>query len=315
MRFSRIARRAGFTLMELMVAMAITSIIVTVLVSVTSVALETWNRSRAELRASHMGKMAVDYLARDLEALVVRSGNNNDWCQAILDPDLSTYGDSLVSSNASRLIFFTGATDRYDGNAGDLTLDKGGDVSCVAYLMRFRDPVNSKSLKGFKTYVLNRKLVDPNTAFTQLLGATDSRDSAKYLDPLFTGLYSPATISNKPNFLCENIYQFTLTFHVQTSDTTDPTRPAVLTNIPVRIGAGSGDVKSFRVTGTGIVTDPVNAQVAAGRLRAVEISVTVISDFGIDQISKRKFANDSKKAEFLAKNSYQYTKVVQVPGI
>ena len=301
--------------MELMVAMAITSIIVTVLVSVTSVALETWNRSRAELRASHMGKMAVDYLARDLEALVVRSGNNNDWCQAILDPDLSTYGDSLVSSNASRLIFFTGATDRYDGNAGDLTLDKGGDVSCVAYLMRFRDPVNSKSLKGFKTYVLNRKLVDPNTAFTQLLGATDSRDSAKYLDPLFTGLYSPATISNKPNFLCENIYQFTLTFHVQTSDTTDPTRPAVLTNIPVRIGAGSGDVKSFRVTGTGIVTDPVNAQVAAGRLRAVEISVTVISDFGIDQISKRKFANDSKKAEFLAKNSYQYTKVVQVPGI
>lgn len=301
--------------MELMVAMAITSIIVTVLVSVTSVALETWNRSRAELRASHMGKMAVDYLARDLEAFVVRSGNNNDWCQAILDPELSTYGDSLVSSNASRLIFFTGATDRYDGNAGDLTLDKGGDVSCVAYLMRFRDPVNSKSLKGFKTYVLNRKLVDPNTAFTQLLGATDSRDSAKYLDPLFTGLYSPATISNKPNFLCENIYQFTLTFHVQTSDTTDPTRPAVLTNIPVRIGAGSGDVKSFRVTGTGIVTDPVNAQVAAGRLRAVEISVTVISDFGIDQISKRKFANDSKKAEFLAKNSYQYTKVVQVPGI
>jgi prepilin-type N-terminal cleavage/methylation domain-containing protein len=315
MRFSRIARRAGFTLMELMVAMAITSIIVTVLVSVTSVALETWNRSRAELRASHMGKMAVDYLARDLEAFVVRSGNNNDWCQAILDPELSTYGDSLVSSNASRLIFFTGATDRYNGNAGDPTLDQGGDVSCVAYLMRFRDPVNSKSLKGFKTYVLNRKLVDPNTAFTQLLGATDSRDSAKYLDPLFTGLYSPATISNKPNFLCENIYQFTLTFHVQTSDTTVPTGPAVLTNIPVRMGASSDAVQSFRVTGTGIVTEPPNPLVAAGRLRAVEISVTVISDFGIDQISKRKFANDSKKAEFLAKNSYQYTKVVQVPGI
>ncbi|MCX8495292.1 MAG: prepilin-type N-terminal cleavage/methylation domain-containing protein, partial [Akkermansiaceae bacterium] len=117
MRFSRIARRAGFTLMELMVAMAITSIIVTVLVSVTSVALETWNRSRAELRASHMGKMAVDYMARDLEALVVRSGNTYDWCQAILDPELSTpgIGDKLKSSNASRLIFFTGATDRYDG--------------------------------------------------------------------------------------------------------------------------------------------------------------------------------------------------------
>ncbi|MDH4443820.1 MAG: prepilin-type N-terminal cleavage/methylation domain-containing protein, partial [Akkermansiaceae bacterium] len=243
MRFSRIARRAGFTLMELMVAMAITSIIVTVLVSVTSVALETWNRSRAELRASHMGKMAIDYIARDLEAFVVRSGNNNDWCQATLDPELSTpgIGDELKSSNASRLIFFTGATDRYDGNAGDPSLDKGGDVSCVAYLMKFRDPVNSNSMKGFKTYVLNRKIVDPNKTFgtppnysDALLGATDSRVSGKYLDPLFIGIYSAATISNKPNFLCENIYQFTLTFHVQASDTTDPTRPAVLTNIPVR---------------------------------------------------------------------------------
>ncbi len=309
--------------MELMVAMAITSIIVTVLVSVTSVALETWNRSRAELRASHMGKMAIDYIARDLEAFVVRSGNNNDWCQAILDPELSTpgIGDKLKSSNASRLIFFTGATDRYNGNAGDPSLDKGGDVSCVAYVMKFRDPVNSNSMKGFKTYVLNRKIVDPNKTFgtppdysDALLGATDSRVSNKYLDPLFTGIYPTTKISDKPNFLCENIYQFTLTFHVQASDTTDPTKPAVLTNIPVRIGAGSGDVKSFRVTGTGIVTDPVNAQVAAGRLRAVEISVTVISDFGIDQLRPRTLS-ESQKAEFLAKNSYQYTKVVQVPGI
>ena len=300
--------------MELMVAMAITSIIVTVLVSVTSVALDTWNRSRSELRASHMGKMAVDYLARDLESLVVRSGNTNDWCSAILDPDLSTHGDSLVSSNASRLVFFTGATDRYDGNVGDPSFDKGGDVSCAGYLLKFRDPVNSKaSSSKFKTYVLNRMLVDPNSTFTQLLGATDSRTSSKWLDPVFLGLYPASKISNKPNFLCENIYQFTLTFHVQTTDTTKT--PALLTNIPVMIGSTSDAVQSFRLTGSGIVTEPANPLVAAGKLRSVEISVTVISDFGIDQLSKRKFANASKQAEFLAKNSYQYTKVVQVPGI
>ncbi|MCX8495851.1 MAG: hypothetical protein ORN51_06680, partial [Akkermansiaceae bacterium] len=200
--------------------------------------------------------------------------------------------------------------------------DKGGDVSCVAYVMRFRDPVNSKSKKGFQTYVLNRKLVDPDITFSgkpgkfePLLGNTNSSEPGKWLDPVFIKSYPPDKISDKTNFLCENIYQFTLTFHVQTSDTTDPTRPAVLTNIPVRIGAGSGDVKSFRVTGTGIVTDPVNARVAAGRLRAVEISVTVISDFGIDQLRTPRTWSESQKAEFLAKNSYQYTKVVQVPGI
>ncbi len=36
-----LSRKRGFTLMELMVAMAITTIIVTVLVSITSIALDT----------------------------------------------------------------------------------------------------------------------------------------------------------------------------------------------------------------------------------------------------------------------------------
>ena len=55
MKAPHLTRRRGFTLMELMVAMAITTIIVTVLVSITSIALDTWNRSRTELRASRMG--------------------------------------------------------------------------------------------------------------------------------------------------------------------------------------------------------------------------------------------------------------------
>ena len=45
-------RAKGFTLIELMVAMAITTVIVTVLVSITGVALDTWQRGRAEIRAS-----------------------------------------------------------------------------------------------------------------------------------------------------------------------------------------------------------------------------------------------------------------------
>jgi prepilin-type N-terminal cleavage/methylation domain-containing protein len=314
MKPSKIVRFPGFTLMELMVAMAITTIIVTVLVSITSIALDTWNRSRSELRASHMGKMAVDSLSRDLEAMVVRSGNNNDWCSAIIDPEISSLGTAIQSTNASRLIFFTAPTDRYNGSVGDPALDKGGDVSCAAYLLKFRDPVNSKSTSSkFKTYVLNRMLLNPDKSFTQLLGATNTADSSKWLDPVFTGLYGTGTISNKPNFLCENIFQYSLTFHVQYNDTT--VNPPITKNIPLRLGTDSAAIKSFRLTGTGVVTDPVNPLVTSGRLRAVEISVSVISDFGMDQLNKRNFASDDKRAEFLAKNTYQYTKVVQVPGM
>ena len=66
--------KRGFTLMELMVAMAITTIIVTVLVSITFIAMDTWNRSRAELRAARQAKAMVDIMVRDFEAMVTRRG-------------------------------------------------------------------------------------------------------------------------------------------------------------------------------------------------------------------------------------------------
>ena len=121
--------RKGFTLVELLVAMAITSIIVVVLISVTSMALDTWNRSRSELRAARQGKALIDTMARDFESMVVRSGNNFEWLYAnVAIPATGPNGN--LSPNASELIFFNGATDRYNGGVGTPT-DLGGDVSCV----------------------------------------------------------------------------------------------------------------------------------------------------------------------------------------
>ena len=81
--------KRGFTLMELMVAMAITTIIVTVLVSITSIAIDTWNRSRSELRAARQAKAMVDTMARDFESLVTRRGNENEWLSAISPQSLA----------------------------------------------------------------------------------------------------------------------------------------------------------------------------------------------------------------------------------
>jgi hypothetical protein len=75
--------------------------------------------------------------------------------------------------------------------------------------------------------------------------------------------------------------------------------------------------KTFRVLGTGIVSDysgPNSTLLASGRLTAMEISATVVSDFGVDQLKRRSFSGN-QKAEFLAKNSYQYTKLVQLPSM
>lgn len=311
------AIKRGFTLMELMVAMAITTIIVTVLVSITSIALETWNRSRAELRASRQAKSMIDTMARDFESLVTRRGNTSEWLSAIVDPDLGTLGDKMKSENAAKLIFFTAATDRYAGQIGTAT-DLGGDVSCVAYQLQYRDPIDPAGSSKFKTFVLNRLLKDPKDTFDKLLGKTDSADAAKSLDKVFTAQYG-TELSKPENFVCENIFQFSMTFHVQVTDTTKT--PAVQVDVPITIGkTNSGQItKSFTMNGTGIKTEITGgtytpAQVAAGRVTAMEISVTVISDFGIDQLRNRTFTG-SQQAEFLAKNSYEYTKLVQIPSM
>ncbi len=307
--------RSGFTLIELLVAMAITTIIVTVLVSVTSMAMDTWNRSRAEIRAARQAKSMIDSMARDLESFVSRQGNTAEWLYAKSNP--TTEGPrGLVSPNAIDLVFFTAATDRYDGKIGS-TDDKGGDVSTVGYKLVYKDPIAGAANDEFKTFVLYRKLVNPDETFAKILG-----------QPSIKTPFDNAgeSIDQQENFICENVYQFTVTFHVTTTPTVGSTpftfiRPVVL---PLT-GVGA---KEFKITGSGIVSDitplespaDINTKLTAGalqagRLTAVEISVTVLSDFGIQQMRRRANLNTAARlADFVAKNSYQYTKVVQLPG-
>jgi len=299
----------GFTLIELMVAMAITTIIVTVLVSITAIAMDTWNRSRSELRATRQAKAMVDSMARDFEALVTRRGNAFEWLSATCLK--APPGEKLVSTNAAELIFFSAATDRYDGEIGiNNKKDKGGDVSCIAYRLNYKDPID-KGANAFKTFVLNRLLVNPDNTFNDLLGKEDL--TAAFAN--YTG-----KLDETQNFLCENIFQFTVTFHIEATHVTSKTDSKVV-SVPVIVGqTTSGQMtQTLKIKGTGLVVQVTDSTVTpeelkAGRIAAMAVSLTVLTDYGVDQLRKRPFT-ESQKSEFLAKNSYQYTKLVQVPSM
>ena len=310
--------KRGFTLMELMVAMAITSIIVTVLVSITSIAIDTWNRSRSELRASRQAKAMVDTMARDLEALVTRRGNENEWLSAESPTD--TIGEKLESSNSADLIFFSGSTERYGGEIGTAT-DLGGDVSCIGYRLIYDNPI--KKDEKPRTFILRRHLVDPKPTFDNLLGKTDLEDAFE------SGTYW-SKLDDVENFVCENVYQFSVTFHVEvTKAGSGPNSVPTVVTVPVTIGnSSSGQVtKSFKIKGTGIEADtsykfevPPNISVSAddlkaGRIKSLEVSLTVISDVGIDQLNSNRPFDDDTRKEFIAKNSYQYSKLIQLPSM
>lgn len=315
--------KRGFTLVELLVAMAITTLIITVLVSVTSLALDTWNRSRAEIRASRQAKAMIDTMAADFESMVSRQGNNFDWLYArTATPDDSPNGNA--SPNAAELAFFSAATDRYNGEIGENS-DEGGDVSSVAYRLTFQDTIDNGSNDAVKTFALYRKIINPDETFTNVLGTLYDPDTPA-ADGLFTAVEDASSagspsgnlIESRENYICENIYQFTLIFHVAVTRT-DGT-PGT---IQVRLAdAGTDSTNVFKVHGSGIyvdtnVTGPsgsniTNEEILAGKLSAVEVSLTVLTDFGLTQMRQRTL-NGTAKDEFVAKNSFQYSKVIAVP--
>jgi prepilin-type N-terminal cleavage/methylation domain-containing protein len=303
----------GFTLIELLVAMAITTIIITVLVSVTAMALETWNRNRAEIRAARQAKSMIDTMARDFESFVSRRGNTFEWLYAKSNPSLKGPKDT-VSPNALDLIFFSAATDRYNGNIGTAFPNNNGDVSTVGYKLTYKDPIAGATNDEFKTFVLYRKIVNPIVTFANILG------QATIMAPFDTAkdVADETAIDKEENFICENVYHFTTTLHLRYMDgTTSKT-------IRVPIGQAANSARNLSVKGNGItdndgnditgITGATGAQIKSSQLSAVEVSITVLSDFGIQQMHRRSDLTGTKLNDFIAQHSYQYSKVVQLPG-
>lgn len=284
--------------------MAVTITIATMVVSFTSISLDAWNRSRSEIRAARQAKSMTDSMARDLDALVLRKGNPFQWLSAeVTTPDSNRDGIHR-SPNGARLVFFSAATDRYNGQAGSPETDNGGNVSTIAYELQYKDPIGDTRNEDRCTFVLYRKIVNPDNTFNDLLCKTDlSRDF---------DAYSPS-VGDLENFICENVYQFTVTFHVEV----DLPGGSGIRHIPVQIGqnhpATTFEIFGDRITTSSTGNSGVTAnQLSEGKLHAVEISLTILTDFGIRQMRGRTFSSPGDKSDFIGKNSYQYSRLIPV---
>ncbi len=273
------AASSGFTLIELLVAMVITVVIVTILISITGVAMDAWTRSSSEVRAARQAKVFLDTMAKDFESLVTRRGNNFEWLHAEIDAAANlpkVTRNQAGQSQAAALTFMTAATDRYLGQPGG-PKDRGGDVSCVSYRLRYQDPIKGGTPKDTSTFVLYRLLVDPNETFATLLGKED-------LKTAFQPIVARST--ERQNFTSENVHQFTITFLVEIMREV-PAGSGTMAPRTVRVTLSSDAPGSkITVTGSGLqtnvsMTGVTPGQLAAGHLRAVEISISVLSDAAI----------------------------------
>lgn len=161
----QIIKYKGFTLVELMVAMAVTSILVVVLVSLASMTTGILDASEGKVKASRRAKVFFDRLESDITSMIIRN-DDQEWFYAGFGPKSQMAGsgptkiafgnettravssmNSHAPANLANLIFFTAAEDKYDGYAGrpDLysgtPIDQGGDVCSVSYWMRYWNPM------------------------------------------------------------------------------------------------------------------------------------------------------------------------------
>lgn len=285
--------------------MAITTIIVTILITITSIALETWNRSRSELRAARQAQAMTDMMARDFESMVTRSGNTFEWLFA---ESTNTDGPpGNPSPNSADIIFFTAATDRYDGQIGDGSEDKGGDISTVGYSLRFKDPIDTEGA-NFETFVLYRKLVDPNETFA---GTSDGKPPLLGQNELKSAfsLYQD-DIAEAANFVCENIFQFTLILHIEFAEPpASQGDPTIMRNIPFVLTQEANSTARIFGDRMELTPAPDPAEAINGRITAVEVSITVISDNALNALRGPTTISE----DFIRKNSYQYSKRIEVP--
>ena len=318
---NKLSSMKGFTLVELMVAMGIAIVIMSMLVGITNVAMGAWQRSRAEVRASRQAKAMLDVMARDFESIVLRSGNINEWLYCKTETDLPG-PDRDKSTNAAELMFFTSATDRYQGALGTAK-DLGGDVCLASYKLAFQDPLDASD-SPTSTFVFYRQLVDPKPTFDSLLAKPKLAKAFEALganNRFETATSNSSSTDSQYEFVCENVYQYSITFRV---DVTDPASVGSTVK-PVRVTLGdAGTANEFRIYGDRLDTDGspasgamsvTNEQLKSGKVTGCEISITVLSDTGINQLKTRTFTDEKAKAKFLQEHSYEFTKSVDLPGL
>ena len=301
--------KTGFTLVELLVAMTITIILLGVLVYMTGVSTDTYRSSRSEIRASRQAKEALTALSNDFESIVMRrDGNAFEWLYAGEETSRLDGPEGREIANTSRLIFFTSATDRYNGSVGGAS-DAGGDVSAVGYRLVYRDQISDTNDEEHAVFSLYRTLADPNETFNNILASED-------LEAAYTGQFSDDADFEPSNFLVENIYEFSITFLIEVPIEQNG---VILTHVVRATMSPDNYLREFRVTGSdinfeGSIEYPTGSnltqdQVENGTLAGVDIAITVLSDQGVT-LAKR---SGIKRADLIKKYGYHYTKNIVLP--
>jgi hypothetical protein len=240
----------GFTLIELLSALAITTLLVVVIVQMTNSVLHLWPYGRDRVQKNMDARMALELLAQDIRAGVLRGGAMTAtnppralrWLETKPETGIGPNG-GFTATNASWLMFFAVPQDRAGAPRGD--------VCAVSYRLGFTDPIEKGGTR--KTFGLYRTIVDPQTTFTDVLGKERLHDQ----------FWNSRDSLLPEDYLVANVIDFAVVLIATDS-----------TGKRYEIPASSPASLDSALT----VTNPPSGLPTSLRLVALDISLTIVSD-------------------------------------
>ncbi len=325
MTIRNVSLRRGFTLVELMTAMAITAVLVLVIGQLTRQSIDLWKTVREDVAAASSSRVALQTMAHDFESFQLRAGANKfQWLSAWADDDVQGVPKDLKIPRSARCVFFACAPDRNPSVSSSRALrsnyraarahnmETQGDVNAISYRLMYRDqildlPGSSKEEAGmFPLFSLYRTVIPPRESYERLLGKED-----------LSAAYGAFEREEEKNFLCENVLEMTLIFNVQYVDGKGNAKSGradyTTISVPIISSTKSQKGKKVAVYGDRIVVGSDVMENA--RLVSAEISITTLTEEGVALVEQVRQGRRRapKPAEFFNKYTRSYSRSVALP--
>lgn len=245
-RFLNTPHKAAFTLLEILLATAITAILVVLLMAVIQNVLGIYSRMTGDPEMTAESRLAVRQLTRDLESLALQGDSKGETLRMTPEPNGSI--GLIGGESAVWLTFLSSATDR--DNSEPTRID--GSVRSVSYRLAYQNPIDDSNSQTDPEYALYRSIASAAHTLDNSLGKTNLQ--ANYwaaLPPSPSPTPLPPTAID--NYLAGGVVGFQVRFQYLdqkgTSDPEDDTFEWTKPGDTVLITGQGGEVNGTRVTG------------------------------------------------------------------
>ncbi len=191
--------KSGFTMVELLVAMAIGIIVVTLALSLTTHAMGRLSLSSDRLELESTARFALNRISEDLESLV-QLPLPSQWL--VLRTDV-VGPPNFTAIDAARLMFYSSVGDRPGRNSGD------GEVSAVRYGLSFQGLQSHDAHPFFGLY---RAVIPASSTFSNAVG-TGNLESLWEADGVFSSF-----ASSRAGLLAKNVIGLRIAFNFRRAD-------------------------------------------------------------------------------------------------